>query len=774
MAITLFELLGKIAIDNEEANKKLRQTSNQGESTASKLGGAFGKIGKGALAVGKVVGAGMLAAGTAIGGVLAKAVSAAGELEQNMGGSEAVFKGFATRVQSAAKDAFATMGLATSDHLATANKMGALFQGAGFSVEESMTLSADAMQRAADVASIMGIDTSAAMEAIAGAAKGNFTMMDNLGVAMNDTTLQAYALEQGIKKSTSEMTNQEKIGLAMQMFMDKTAYAAGNYAKENQTLAGSLSTAKAALTNFLDGSGDVDGLVSALSNAANVIVENVSQIAPRLISGLSELLQQIVPMINPLLQQLLPVLIEGAGSLINSLVAALPSVLNTILDALPMVITAIQQIFTGLVGALPSLMTMLVSALTTLIPLLVNGLVSMIVTLCTMLPQIIQPLIDGLPDLLNSIVTAIVTNLPILIDGLVQLITSLVQMLPTLLPMIIQGILSLITGLLGALPQIITALVSAIPTIITALINAMINYVTTFASAYVQLFMAIVEALPTIIAALCEAIPQIITALVDALLLWIPTLLETGKNLFMGLFEGMKALFGEIPGILQSLWDGIVGGIKALFGIHSPSTVMKEIGRNIIQGLLDGVQALISKVSGIKDKFKDVIDGAKDTVKKGLDAIKGFFNNLKLKLPDIKLPHFKIDGKLSLNPPSVPKLSIDWYAKAMSNAMLLNSPTIFGYSPASGNMLGGGEAGQEVVAGSGTLMGMIRGAVQAETGATTALLERIADMLAEFCPNALAGMNQQLVLDTGVLVGQTASAMDVELGRLAIKKVRGR
>ena len=40
----------------------------------------------------------------------------------------------------------------------------------------------------------MGIDTAAALESVTGAAKGNFTMMDNLGVAMNATTLEAYAL----------------------------------------------------------------------------------------------------------------------------------------------------------------------------------------------------------------------------------------------------------------------------------------------------------------------------------------------------------------------------------------------------------------------------------------------------------------------------------------------------------------------------------------------------------------------------------------------------
>ena len=48
------------------------------------------------------------------------------------------------------------------------------------------------------MASVMGIDMEMAMESIAGAAKGNFTMMDNPSVAMNATTLEAYALEKGV------------------------------------------------------------------------------------------------------------------------------------------------------------------------------------------------------------------------------------------------------------------------------------------------------------------------------------------------------------------------------------------------------------------------------------------------------------------------------------------------------------------------------------------------------------------------------------------------
>ena len=71
--------------------------------------------------------------------------------------------------------------------------MGALFQGSGFSVAQSTDMVTQSMQRASDVASIMGISVDSAMEAVAGMAKGNFTMMDNLGVAINETNIQICA-----------------------------------------------------------------------------------------------------------------------------------------------------------------------------------------------------------------------------------------------------------------------------------------------------------------------------------------------------------------------------------------------------------------------------------------------------------------------------------------------------------------------------------------------------------------------------------------------------
>ncbi len=349
----IFKLLGTIAIDNQVANDEIDETTTKAEAAHPRIASAFSKIGHAATVAGKTIAAGLAAGAAAMGALTVKALNLGGELEQNMGGSEAVFGDYAGKMQQKASEAYGKMGLSASNYLATANKMGALFKGAGFDMEEASDLASEAMQRAADVASIMGIDTTAAMESIAGAAKGNFTMMDNLGVAMNDTTLQAYALEKGIKKSTQQMTNQEKIGLAMEMFLEKTAYAAGNYSKENETLAGSLGTAKAALTNFLDGSGDVEMLVESLVNAGEVIVEKIQEILPRLVEGVQQLISQLLPYLPVLIETLLPGVISGATALLTGLITALPQILQILIQQIPFIL---QQIGTAIVTAFPALL----------------------------------------------------------------------------------------------------------------------------------------------------------------------------------------------------------------------------------------------------------------------------------------------------------------------------------------------------------------------------------------------------------------------------------
>lgn len=328
--LNLFEIFGTIGLRDEGFNKGLSEAMGKAETFGSKVGNVLAGVGK-ATAVG------LGAAAAAFGGLSIKALQLGGDLEQNLGGAEAVFGRFAEKAIGASETAFETAGLSASDYLATINKMGALMMGSGIEQEQALNLSAEAMQRAADVASIMGIDTTAAMESIAGAAKGNFTMMDNLGVAMNATTIEAYALSKGIETSYSEMDNAQKVGLAMEMFLEKTAYAAGNYTKENETLAGSLSTARAALSNFLAGAGDIESVISSATNLAGVVAKNLAEIIPRLATELPKVFTALEPMLPPLFDTLLPAIFEGAAKLIAGLAQG-------IIDNLPMILGAAQNI----------------------------------------------------------------------------------------------------------------------------------------------------------------------------------------------------------------------------------------------------------------------------------------------------------------------------------------------------------------------------------------------------------------------------------------------
>lgn len=766
----------------DKYDKSLSDVGDSANGAKSKLSSALGAVGKGAAAVGKTVVKGLAVGGAAFAGLTVKALGASGELEQNMSGSEAVFGKYATKMQDTAKNAFSNMGLSTSDYLATANKMGSLFKGAGFTQEEAMNRSAEAMQRAADVASIMGISTEDAMESIAGAAKGNFTMMDNLGVAMNDTALNAYALEKGINKTTQEMTQQEKIGLAMDMFLEKTADYAGNYAKENETLAGSLGTAKAALTNFLDGSGDVDQLVGAFENAANVIIENVETLAPRLISGISSLISKITPKLPGLLNKLLPTVVDGAVSLISGLASALPGLMDVLVTSvIPSLLSGVVTVAETLISALPGLIESICSALPVLLPQLISGITSVIVMLCENFSSIIEPIISELPNIIISVVSAICENLPILIDGLI----------------------TLVMGIVGAIPQIIQGLVDATPTIIELLITSILSNLPKIIAGLIKVVVQIVRNLPQIFASLIEGVGNVFEGVWAALTNVFGAIGDwMGKNVvkpvvdfFKDLWDSVKSIWEGIKNAIEKAWDAIknavsnainavkntvsnvFNGIKTTAsniwnGIKSSITsvwtgiksgVSKAINsvRDTVSNVFNGIKTSVGNIwNSIKEKITAPIQKARDTIKGIVDKIKGFFTGMKIELPKIKLPHFRVEGKLSISPPSVPKLSIDWYSKAMNNPMVLNDPTIFGYNPATGSFMGGGEAGSEVVSGTNTLMNMIGQAVESRT---SGMADRIIALLTALL-NAIVGGNEELL--QAVLAGHSLKIGEREFGRL--------
>lgn len=523
------------------------------ESNSGPFQNAIGKLGGFAKAGGIAIAAGMAAGAAGLVALTGKALMAGAELEQQLGGSEAVFGEYAQSIQDKAQDAYFQAGLSQNEFLQGANKMGSLFQGAGFSVKDSMTMSADSMQRASDVASIMGIDTTSALEAVAGMAKGNFTMMDNLGVAMNDTSIQAYALSKGINKTTAEMTAQEKIGLAQQMFMEKTAKYAGNYAKENQSLSGSINSTKKAFDNLLSGQGDIGGFIELLVNTIELAVPQIVKILPQIVQGISAALGALVPALAAALPVLIPALITAVVQLISALVKAMPTIVSALLQALPLLINGFIQLFMAIVLALPQIVTMIAQALPTIITALVNGLTNP-------------------------------TALQALIMGAVQLLLALVQAIPIILP-----------ALIGAIPIIIKNIVATLTN--GAFIQQLMN-------AGVQLMKAQITGILSMVGAVGSAAWEIIKTIGNVLS---PSnLIGIGKNVVQGLWNGIQDMGGWLKDkIIGFVKDKIPGPIKSALGIHSPSRVAQLLGRQVPRGLAGGIDDEASLVSKAATNMAD-------------------------------------------------------------------------------------------------------------------------------------------------------------------------
>lgn len=707
---SIFELFGSIVLDTSGAEKALAKVSKAGQKVGSVLGKGFKLAGQAALQMGKVIGAGVTAGTAAMGKLVSSAMSAYASYEQLEGGVKKLFGEDAQKlVMEYAKNAYRTAGLSANEYMDTVTSFSAsLISSLGKDTVAAAAYADLAITDMADNANTFGTSMEDIQNAYKGFSKQNYTMLDNLKLGYGGTQKEMERL----------LTDASKLsGVKYDISNFSDIIEAIHVIQESQNIAGT--TAKEASTTI---SGSIGSVKAAWANLLSGLADGNQDIG-QLVGNLTDSVLTAADNIIPRLQTMAPRLVQAVQTLVSTLGPQLPGIINSIL---PGMVEAATTLITGLADVLPDLLGSIIDVLPNVVKQIGGALKKLFPSLLKTVKGLIGKIdFKGLGTAIGSGLRSIVTNLPDIMKGIGSAISWAWEHVGYPL---IAGIFK---GVFGVdLPDSWDQLVEDIG----------------------DWWDGVVEDVGGALEITFKAIGDALTSAKEAVEKW---------------WGDVKALFGNLLTIVFGLGTG--DDQEA-----AKEAVTKWWGeiKTKIGGALSIMWHLLNPFNIAKQ-----VKNAWDRATKGLNLTVGW-KTVQQTVEILTNPETN-----PLNPDSHYQqvISTPEGRGAMRNAgweviksffthadgAVFSKPTLF--DTHSGYHLVG-EAGAEAVAPIGVLQGYVKSAVGEVVGAS---MERKLDQMLVALQNGFSGMNQQqIVLDTGVLVGATAGKMDKRLGRMALRKGR--
>ena len=210
--------------------------------------------------------------------------------------------------------------------------------------------------------------------------------------------------------------------------------------------------------------------------------------------------------------------------------------------------------------------------------------------------------------------------------------------------------------------NIVNKVFNSINSIIQNVMNIVKSIISTVLAAIKTIWDGGLKQILTLVMTILAKVVESFTTKLNAILTFVKTVFSGISTVIKSNLDTAKTIVSNVLKLIKSIFTGDFGAAKTAVG-------------NIFNAIVNNIRTKLNT--------------AKTVVKGAINAIKGFFN-FKWSLPKLKLPHIGITGKFSLNPPSVPKFSINWNALGG----VFDKPTLFGYG---GSLQGIGENGAEAV-----------------------------------------------------------------------------
>ena len=641
-------------------------TKSMGGKAKSGISGIGSALG-GALKLGLLGAA--AGAGLAIGGALKDGIKGASDLEQSVGGVQAVFKNFSGQIENASKSAATNLGLTRNSYNELATTLGAGLKNKG--IQDFAGQTQKLIGLGADMAAQFGGSTQEAVEAISSLMRGETDPIERYGVAINETAINAELAARGQDKLKGAALEQAKAQARVDLLFRQTADAQGAFGRESDTLAGKQQRAAAQWEDlktkiggaFLPVISDAMGFISstalpALDSLGAAASNAWGQVQAGMAGGGDG---GFFATLGGQLSQL-PALFDQVGvawgdfvsgfqggdpnegdnwvwrlgqdlggmwsAITTQVVPAVMSLSQTIATQLQPVGVMLANLFTTVI--LPALSSLWSSIQTYVIPAFA-GVIAKVQEVWTVVGPIIQQIVGTIVSKFQELspqINSAMTQVGQIIGSVMNLISTVVG-----------GVLAVIKWLWSMWGDNIMAIVRVVMNTVWGVIQGALNVI----QGVIRTVMALItgdwsgawEGIKQIFSGIWQAITSILGGAIDLI-----------KQVLLMAWDFIKSVFSAGGSFLLGLWNGMWDGIKS-----AASAAMDWVKSGIstaldaIKGFFDAnVKAIGMIWDGLKAAASAPVRFVIDTVINN-GIIKGWNDLVNL---------LKLDGKLRVSPISAP------------------------------------------------------------------------------------------------------------------------
>lgn len=773
----LFKLVGSIFVKSDEANEEIDKVKKKAKELATTVGTTMQTTGQKMTSIGTK----LLPVTVGIAGLGTVAVKSSAEMKALNSQFEQTFGELQGQASEALRSVANESGILETRLQGVGTSIYAFAKSSGADSAEAMALMEEALRATADASAYYDRSLEDTSESLMSFLKGNFANDAQLGVSCTETTRNAKAMELFGKKynDLSEIQKQQTL-LKMVTDSQKLSGAMGQASRESDGFENVMGNLKesAKLLGAEFGEVLLPTVVSLIQKATGFIQK---------LGQMDEGTKKVVVTVALLVGAIAPVLIA---------VGKLTSGIGSILTNMPTIISGVKNIGTGLktlwgiisanpIGIIITIIGALIAVFVhlwntseefrnfwinlwnnvkSIVSNVVNSVVTFLSNAWNSIKTTVTNVFNGIKTFFESIWNEIKNVVQVALMFIVELVTTYFELITLPFRFIWENCKDIIIGAWNAIKSFVSNAINAVKTTITNVLNAI-------KTVFSNIWNAIKN---NIITPVFNSIKSIVTNVMNSVKTVISTVMNAIKTVFSTVWNAIKSVVTTVLNSIKSVISSVMNAIKSVISNawnSVKSTVSGAINgvKNTISNGLNSAKNTVSNVlNSIKNKFSSIMNSAKSIVSGAINKIKGFFN-FSWSLPKLKMPHPTISGKFSLNPPSVPKFSISWY----KHGGIMTEPTLFDYNPLTGKAKVGGEAGDEAIAPIDLLQGYVATAVASQNNTIVEALDDLFGKLFGILERYFPEFTKQVVLDTGVLVGELAPKMDTELGKIMNHKGRG-